>query len=68
MLEKNHSEFFGCLTVDIIKVHYWTMDDVKLDKDIFLADGEMEVPPEVKDLESKLRSKRIFNVSRFHLG
>jgi hypothetical protein len=44
------------------------MNDVELNKGIFLEDGEREEPREMKDLESKLLNKRIFNVSRYHLG
>jgi hypothetical protein len=66
-LEKNHGEFFRCLTVEVEKALDWTEDDVKLNKGIFLDDDGREVPPVIKVLESKLRNKRIFNVSRFHL-
>jgi hypothetical protein len=66
-LEDNHGEFFKCLTVEVARALKWTENDVKLNKGIFLDDDGREVPSEMKGLESKLRNKRIFNVSRFHL-
>lgn len=68
VLQRNHGEIFKYLTVEVKKAKDWTKDDVKLNKGIFLTDSGREVPPEMKDLESKLGNKRIFNVSSFHLG
>jgi hypothetical protein len=66
-LEKEHGEFFRCLTVEVEKALDWTENDIKLNKGIFLDDDGREVPPEIEVLESNLRNKRIFNVSRLHL-
>ena len=66
-LENNHGKFFRCLTVEVAKELNWTKYDVKLNNGIFLDDDGREVPPELKVLESKLRNKRIYNVSRFRL-
>jgi hypothetical protein len=51
------------VTVEVKKALDWTENDVKLNKGIFLNDDGREM----KVLESKLRNKRIFDVSRFHL-
>lgn len=66
-LEDNHGEIFKCLTVEVADALKWTESDVKLNKGIFLDDDGREVPPEMQVLESKLRNKRIFDVSRFYL-
>ena len=65
-LKKDHYEFFKCLTVEVANAKDWTEDDVELNRGIFLADGEG--PPEIMNLESKLRNQRMYNVSRFHLS
>ena len=65
-LEKHHGEFFKYLTVEVANVKDWTEDDVELNRGIFLAYDEG--PPEIMNLESKLRNQRVYNVSRFHLG
>ena len=66
MLNHQHREFFICLTVEVANAQDWTEGDVALNRGIFLADGEG--PPEIMNLESKLRNQRMYNVSRFHLS
>ena len=70
MLFRSHAEFCRCLTISVIKEFEWTKNDVGLNKGVFLEDGDKERPREMKDMESRLSNKRIFNlnVSRYHLG
>ena len=65
-LKNDHCEFFKCLTVEVANAQDWTEGDVALNRGIFLADDEG--PPEIMNLESKLRNQRMYNVSRFHLS
>ena len=66
MLNHQHREFFICLTVEVANAQDWTEGDVALNRGIFLADDEG--PPEIMNLESKLRNQRVYNVSHFRLG
>jgi hypothetical protein len=66
-LEQNHSRLFQCLKVDVGKAFDWTRNDVKSNMGVFVPD-EGKKPAKMKVLESKLHSKRIFEVSRFPLG
>jgi hypothetical protein len=53
-LERDHTEFFKCLTVEVKEAI--TGRSMMLN----LADGKREVPPEMKALEYKLGNRRIF--------
>jgi hypothetical protein len=65
-LKKTHLSLFRCLQVEVAIALDWTEDDVASNDGIFVDDRGK--PAEMKELESKLFLRRIFQVSHLPLG
>ncbi|KAF8963442.1 hypothetical protein BDZ97DRAFT_1028862 [Flammula alnicola] len=62
-LSQNHADLYQCLKVTVGVAKRWTRDYAESNGGIFV--NNRTKPPEMKELETRLKDKRFFNVSHF---